>query len=85
MNEAEVSQDNDGLNVGLSRIWYGGPNFEFASLILNKDKGIIGVKSDSADTWRTAVYETRTHGGVRGSPHQSLLVGQSTRLWAGLI
>jgi len=56
MNEAEVSQDNDGLNVGLSRIWYGGPNFEFASLILNKDKGIIGVKSDSADTWRTAVY-----------------------------
>ena len=26
---------------------------------------------------------SRTHGGVRGSPHQSLLVGQSTRLWAG--
>ena len=23
---------------------------------------------------------SRTHGGVRGSPHQSLLVGQSTRL-----
>ena len=28
---------------------------------------------------------SRTHGGVRGSPHQSLLVGQSTRLWAGFI
>ena len=25
---------------------------------------------------------SRTHGGVRGSPHQSLLVGQSTRLAA---
>ena len=70
MNEAEVSQDNEGLNVGLSRIWWGGPNFEFASLILNKDRGVIGVKSDSTDTWRTAVYETRTYGGVRGALRQ---------------
>ena len=28
---------------------------------------------------------SRTHGGVRGSPHQSLLVGQSTRLGAGVL
>ncbi len=51
-----------------------------SSLILNKDKGAIGEKSDGAHTWRTAVYETRTYGGVRGSPHQFLLVGQSTQL-----
>ena len=46
--------------IRLSLIRYGGSNFEFASLILNKDKGIIGVKSDGTDTRRTAVYETRT-------------------------
>lgn len=46
----KVSQGNEGLNVGLSRIRYGGSNFEFASLILNKDKGTIGVKSDCTDT-----------------------------------
>jgi hypothetical protein len=50
MSEAEDSQDNEGLNVGLSRIRYGGSNFEFASLILNKDRGVFGVKSDSTDT-----------------------------------
>jgi len=52
MNEAEVSSASwrKGLNVGLSLIWQGGSNFEFASLILNKDRGVIGVKSDDADT-----------------------------------
>ena len=66
MNEAEVLQFREGLNVGLSPIRKGCPNFEFASLYLNKDRGIIGVKSDGAGTQRTAVYETRTCGGVRG-------------------
>ena len=28
---------------------------------------------------------SRMHGGVRGSPHQSLLVGQSTRLAVGFL
>ena len=51
---------SEGPNVRLSRIRQGGSNFEFASLALNTDKGIIGVKSDDADTWRTAVYENRT-------------------------
>jgi len=32
---------------------------------------------------RTAVNETRTYGGVRGAPHQSRLVGPSTRLASG--
>jgi hypothetical protein len=41
---------SEGLNVRLSRIRQGGSNFEFASLALNTDKGIIGVKSDDADT-----------------------------------
>ena len=50
MNKAEVSQADEGLNVGLSLIWQGGSNFEFASLILNKGRGIIGVKSDGAGT-----------------------------------
>ena len=63
----EVSQGSEGLNVGLSRIRQGGSNFEFASLILNKDRGMTGVKSGCSDTRRTAVYETRTHGGVRGA------------------
>jgi hypothetical protein len=40
----------EGLNVRLSRIRQGGSNLEFASLALNTDKGIIGVKSDDADT-----------------------------------
>ena len=34
-------------------------------------------------TWRTAVYETRTHGGVRASLCQRLLMGRATRLPAG--
>jgi hypothetical protein len=67
MNEAEVLQFREGLNVGLSPIRKGGPNFEFASLYLNKDRGTIGVKSDGAGTQRTTVYETRTYGGVRGA------------------
>ena len=50
MNKSEDSQGNEGLNVGLSQIRQGGSNFEFASLILNKDRGIIGVKSDDAGT-----------------------------------
>jgi hypothetical protein len=41
---------SEGLNVRLSQIRQGGSNFEFASLALNTDKGIIGVKSDDADT-----------------------------------
>lgn len=44
------------------------PNFEFASLILNMDKGVTGVKSGYSDARRTAVYETLTYSGVRGSP-----------------
>jgi hypothetical protein len=75
MNEAEVLQFREGLNVGLSPIRKGGPNFEFASLYLNKDRGTIGVKSDGAGTQRTAVYETRTYGGVRGSPRQFIWWG----------
>ena len=50
VNKPEVSQADEGLNVGLSLIWQGGSNFEFASFILNKDRGIIGVKSDGAGT-----------------------------------
>ena len=50
MNESEVSQDNEGLNIRLSRIWQGGLNFRFTSPALNKDKGIVGVKSDDTDT-----------------------------------
>ena len=75
MNESEDSQDNEGLNVGLSQIRWGGSNLEFASLILNKDRGTIGVKSDCTDTWRTAVYENRTHGGVRGALRQLITGG----------
>ena len=77
---------SEGLKVRLSRIRQGGSNFEFASLVLNKDKGIIGVKSDDADT-RTSVYENRLacpersrRVGVRGAPRQYLLAGPSTRL-----
>jgi hypothetical protein len=40
----------EGLNIRLSQIRQGGLNFEFSSLVLNKDKGNIGVKSDDADT-----------------------------------
>ena len=41
----------------------------------------MGEKSCLVDDLRTAVYETRTYGGVRGAPHQLRLVGPSTRLW----
>ena len=34
-------------------------------------------------TWRTAVYETRTHGGVRASPCQRLLMGRATGYGGG--
>ena len=40
----------EGPNIRLSQIRQGGSNLEFASLVLNQDKGAIGVKSDSADT-----------------------------------
>ena len=40
----------------------------------------MGEKSCLVDDLRTAVYETRTYGGVRGAPHQLRLVGPSTRL-----
>jgi len=43
-----------------------------------KGQGTVGEKS-FCTVWRTAKYETRTLGGVRGSPHQFLLVGQPTR------
>jgi hypothetical protein len=38
-------------------------------------KGVIGVKSDSADTRRTAQYKTRMLGGVRGALRQSITGG----------
>ena len=41
----------------------------------------MGEKSCLVDDLRTAVYETRTYGGVRGAPHQLRLVGPSTRLF----
>ena len=41
---------SEGLNVRLSRIRQGGSNLEFASLVLNTDKGIFGVKSEGTDT-----------------------------------
>ncbi len=44
----------------------------------------MGEKSCLVDDLRTAVYETRTYGGVRGAPHQPWLVGLSTRLDDGL-
>ena len=50
MEKTEDSQGCEGLNVRLSQIRQGGPNFEFASLVLNSDKGVIGAKSDDADT-----------------------------------
>jgi len=34
-----------------------------------KGQGTVGEKS-FCTVWRTAKYETRTLGGVRGSPHQ---------------
>ena len=37
------------------------------------------------DDLRTAVYETRTYGGVRGAPHQLQLVGPSTRLGVAIL
>ena len=87
MNAREVSSAGwrKGLNVGLSRIWHGGPNFEFASLILNKDRGVIGVKSDSTDIRRTIVYESRIRqlaDGVRGPPWGVYTLGRSDRLQA---
>jgi len=42
----------------------------------------IGVKSDWKDGLRTAVYETRMYGGVRGALRQ-LMAEPSTRLPAG--
>ena len=36
-------------------------------------------------TYRTAVYETRTYGGVRGAPHRLQAVRPSTRLWVVLL
>ena len=45
MEKLEDSQFSEGLNIKQSEIRYGGSNFEFASLVLNYDKGVIGVKS----------------------------------------
>ena len=42
----------------------------------------MGEKSCLVDDLRTAVYETRTYGGVRGAPRQRKLARPSTRLWA---
>jgi len=49
-NNPTPEMHSEGPNVRLSRIRQGGSNFEFTSLALNTDKGIIGVKSDDADT-----------------------------------
>lgn len=41
----------DGLLAGHGQHVHaiGGSNFEFASLVLNKDNGFVGVKSDKTD------------------------------------
>ena len=44
----------------------------------------IGVKSDWKDGLRTAVYETRMYGGVRGALRQ-LMAEPSTRLGTGFL
>ncbi len=38
------------------------------------------MSTEQSKTSETAVYETRTYSGVRGSPSQVMLTGQSTRL-----
>ena len=43
---------------------------------------LAGVKSGQEDGLRTAVYEIRTYGGVRGALRQLVLAEPSTRLAA---
>ena len=79
MNEAEVSQSKEGLNAILPKIRMG---TLICSPFIKYGIVSIGVKSDWKDGLRTAVYETRTYGGVRGAPW-AYGSRPSTRLVAG--
>ncbi len=73
----------EGLNVVFLEITIGA--IKSRSLLKKYKIVSVGVKSDWKDGLRTAVYETRTYGGVRGAPHQLPLVGPSTRLAAFIV